>query len=112
MKESESKPRTCEDVIHHVKQILKSLNSPLEVESKTMYLIEQTDRYGILASCSSIGAAAGLVYAAGILTGNPITLDGVAVKAGISSETVRKYKTYIVSSFKSLNVWSEVSEPR
>ena len=110
MKESKTKLGTSrEDVIHHAKVILKSLKSPSEAVFITMYLIEQADKHGILASCSSIGAAAGLVYTAGILTRNPVTLDGVAKKAGISSETVRKYKTHIVSTFKSLNVWSEVS---
>ena len=111
MKESKIKPNASyEDVIHHAKEILKSLNSPLEVKSKTLSLIEQADMHYILASCSSIGAAAGLVYTAGILTGNPVTLEGVAKKAGISSETVRKYKTHIVSSFKKMNVWSVVSQ--
>ena len=77
-----------EDVILHAKEILKALSSPSEVVSKTMYLIKQASKHGILASCSSKGAAAGIVYTAGILKGTPITLDGIAEQAGISSETM------------------------
>jgi len=63
-------------------------------------LIELADKHGLLTSCSPIGGAAGVVYIAGILTENPVTLALIAEAAGISSETIRKHKTLLAKGLK------------
>lgn len=101
MKAPKSKPKTPrESVIGHASEILKIMRSPKVVESKTMKLIDLADRHGALASCSPIGCATGVVYIAGILTENPVTLAVVSEAAGISLETVRKCKTRLARELK------------
>jgi len=45
-------------------------------------LIEFADKHEALASCNPVRGAVGVVYIAGILTENPVTLDVVAEAAG------------------------------
>ena len=63
------------------------------------------DKHGVLASCSPVGGAAGIVYMSGILVGNPMTLTRVAKAAGISQETVGKYKTLLARELKTRHAW-------
>lgn len=93
MGESGSEQKTSrESMIAHTSEVLRILGSPDVVESKTLKLIELADKHGVLASCSPIGGAAGVVYIAGILTENLRTLAAVAEATGISSATARKWK--------------------
>ena len=71
----------------------------------TIHLVKMAEQYDALESAKTLGEAAGLVYIAGILTGNPVTLAGIADAAGVSPETVRKFKTHLASELKTKDEW-------
>ena len=102
MKDSTDKRRSVEI---QVSEILDSLGSTEDVRSMTRELVTIADQYGVLESHNELGEAAGLVYIAGILTGNPRTLEVIAEHAAISPGTVRKYKTYLASELKTRKEW-------
>ncbi len=106
MSDVKPKPKTSrKSVADQASKVLRKLESPVVVKSKTMELILIADRHGALASCSPVGGAAGIIYMSGILTGNPMTLTRVAKAAGISQETVRKYKTLLARELKTTHAW-------
>jgi transcription initiation factor TFIIIB Brf1 subunit/transcription initiation factor TFIIB len=89
----------------HVSKILDALGSNEDVRSMTKHLVKMAEQYGVLESTNPLGEAAGLVYIAGILTNNPVTLATIGKKAGVSSETVRKFKTQFASELKTKDDW-------
>ena len=86
-------------------KILDSLESNETVRSMTKNLVRMAKQYGLLKSNNPLGEAAGLIYIAGILSDNPVTLAVIAENAGISPETVRKFKTRFASELKTMPEW-------
>jgi len=102
MKDQFAKKRSVET---HASEILDALGSTDNVKSMTLKLVKMASQYDILESNNTLGEAAGLVYIAGILTNHPNTLVVIAEKAGISPETVRKFKTHLASELKTKKEW-------
>ena len=102
MKDQSAKKRSVET---HASEILDALGSIEDVRSMTLKLVKMASQYDVLESNNALGEAAGLVYIAGILTDHPVTLAVIAEKAGISPETVRKYKTHLASELKTKKEW-------
>jgi len=101
MTESRSEQKTSrENVIGHALEILRVLGAPIVVESATLKLIELADKHDALASCNPVGGATGVLYIAGILTENPMTLAVVAEGAGVCSATVRKWATLLAEELR------------
>lgn len=102
MKDPSAKKRSVET---YVSEILDALGSAEDVRTMTLNLVEMASQYDALESSNKLGEAAGLVYIAGILTNHPVTLVVIAEKAGISPETVRKFKTHLASELKTKKEW-------
>jgi transcription initiation factor TFIIIB Brf1 subunit/transcription initiation factor TFIIB len=100
------------NVESHISQILVALGSSEDVRAMTMDLVRMAEQYEILESRNTLGEAAGLVYIAGILTTNARTLAGIAECAGLSPETVRKYKTRLASELKPKKEWPGLPSKR
>jgi transcription initiation factor TFIIIB Brf1 subunit/transcription initiation factor TFIIB len=92
--------------------ILDSLESSGDVRLMTSRLLKIADKYSSLESKNPLGEAAGIVYIAGILADQPVTLVVIAEKSGISPETVRKYKTHLASSLKTKKEWPGLLKSR
>ena len=89
-----------EAVTTHAQRILDKLGSSADVVARTMDLIHLGHEDGVLASCSNIGSAAGLIYIAGILEKEPVTLAGIGKAAGLNAGTVQRYKTLLATHLK------------
>ncbi|MFW9792772.1 MAG: hypothetical protein ACFFEE_00600 [Candidatus Thorarchaeota archaeon] len=88
-----------------ISKILDALGSPEDVRQMITRLLQIADKYDILDSKNHLGEATGLVYIAGILTSNPVTLATIAKIAGLSAETVLKYKTHLAGELKTKKEW-------
>jgi transcription initiation factor TFIIIB Brf1 subunit/transcription initiation factor TFIIB len=89
----------------HISKILAALGSNEDVRSMTMHLVKMAEKNSALESNNKLGEASGLVYIVGILTDNPVALVAIAEAAGISLETVRRFKTRLASELKTKDEW-------
>jgi transcription initiation factor TFIIIB Brf1 subunit/transcription initiation factor TFIIB len=89
-----------EAVATHALEILDRLESSEDVVTRTRDLIHLAHEDGVLASCSTVGGAAGIIYIAGILEENPFTLSVIGKAAKLQATTVRKYKTILATELK------------
>ncbi|MGD9382290.1 MAG: hypothetical protein PVI03_07585 [Candidatus Thorarchaeota archaeon] len=86
---------------NHALDILHRLGSSSSVVAKAQDLIRLAHEDGVLASCSTEGGAAGIIYIAGILEKEPVTLSAIGEAAGLHARTVRKYKSVLATKLKS-----------
>lgn len=98
-------PRSKRSVENNTSEILDALGSSDDVRTMSSKMVKIADKYGTLVSNNPRGEAAGIVYIAGILTDHPVSLAVIAEIAGISSATVRKYKTHLASELKTKKEW-------
>ncbi len=90
----------------HLSKVLALLGLPVEVGTMSVKIVTIADKYGSLGSNNPLGETAGIVYIAGILSGHPVILAVIADNVGISSKTVRKYKTQLARELKTRKEWS------
>jgi len=79
-----------EKVWNHAFRILKKLDCDKTVREEAKSLIERADERGLLENGTPKALAAGVVYIAGILREDRMTLETIGNTVGLSGSTVGK----------------------